>query len=266
MTQTFILGFPNRMDDAPTVSGGSWLAAAPVTNVGTWPLAETARSSDATTASTKIQVDHGAAVTARALILMRHNLSSAATVTWKRGTTAGASDVVSSGAIAAWRFTPRAYDGAVYDAQVLLGAEYSARYDTIEIDDTANTDGYVEVGRLMICPVFEPTYNPSFGLRDGHVEYSTKARTQNGADWVTPRRRLREVQFALNWLTLAEGRTLHEMQQMEGTTSEVVYLPYSDTPGDMQRFGLVGTLRELSGVEYPQTQTRGVGFAIDQRG
>ena len=262
--QTFGLGFPNLIYDA-TVAGGSWLAAAPVSNVQTRPLANTARSSSVASADTKITIDHGSAKAARALVLLRHNLTSAATVRWKRGTTAGGTDVADSGDVNAWQFTPRAFDGSVYDAQILLTSQASARYETIEIVDTANSAGYIEVGRVMVCPLFEPTWNPSYGLRDGHEDLSEVGMAYSGADWPTANNRPRTVQFALQFLTLAEGDTLHEMEQIEGTTEEVLYLPYTDTPARMQRYGMVGLLRELSGIEYPTVNTRSRGFSIRQR-
>lgn len=265
MAQTFILAYPNLVTESVSFSGGSWLATAPASNVGTRALADTARSTDASTPFTKIIIDHGSAKSARALAICRHNLSSAATITWKRGTTSGASDVADSGAIAAWRFTPYAYDGALYDAQILMSAATSARYELIEISDATNTDNYVEIGRVFIGPVFESTYNPSYGLRDKHEDLSTIAIADGGADWITERRRSRAVSFALNWLSLSEGDTVHEMEQILGTTGEVLYLPYTDTPARMQRYGMLGRMRELSGIEYPQSLTRGKGFEIVQR-
>ena len=264
MASTFLVGFPNRIDDA-TITGGSWLAGAPVTNVGTWALAETARSSNALAASTKIRINHGAAVTARALVLMRHNLSSAATVQWKRGTTAGASDVADSGAVDAWRFTPRSLDGEVYDVQVVQASQTSAQYDEIEIVDTANAAGYVEIGRVFVGPVFAPTYNPQYGLIDSHEDLSIIGKAHSGAQWPAPTRRLRKVQFELVALSLTEGDALHEMEQIEGLTGEVVYLPFIDAPAKMQRYGMVGLLNELNGIQYPRYSTRARGFSVRQR-
>lgn len=261
---TFLLAFPNRIDDA-TITGGSWIAGAPVTNVGTWALAETARSTNALTTSTKIRINHGAAVTARALVLMRHNLSSAATVRWMRGTTGGGSDVADSGTVNAWRFTPRAYDGAVYDVQVVQTSQTSAQYDEIEIVDTGNAAGYIEIGRVFVGPAFAPTYNPNYGLVDGHEDLSVIGRAHSGAQWPAASRRLRKVQFEMTALTLAEGATMHEMEQIEGTTGEVAHLPHIDIPGDMQRYGFVGLLQELSGIQYPRWEARGRAFSISQR-
>ena len=247
----------------PTYSAGSW--ALPLTNLTSRRRSDVARSTDATSANTKLRIDWGSAKTARALIIPRHNVSSAGTIRWKRGTSAGGSQVDDSGAINAWRFTPRSYDGSVYDLQVLLSAASSARYETIEIVDTANAAGYIDFGRLFIGPVFAATWNPDYGLRDGHTELSKVGKAFGGAQWPYQNRRPRAVSFALNFLSFTEGDTLHEMEQIEGITGEVGYLPYSDDPARMQRYGMLGLLRDLSGIEYPRTLNRGRGFAIDQR-
>lgn len=260
----FLLGYGNRIDDA-TITGGSWLAGAPVTNVGTWALADTARSSNALTTSTKIRINHGAAVTARVLVLVRHNLSAAATVRWMRGTTAGASDVADSGSVDAWQFTPRSVDGSVYDVQVIQQAQTSAQYDEIEITDTGNAAGYVEIGRLFVGPAFEPAIGQAYGLRDGHVDLSTIGRAHSGAQWATPSLRLRTAAFTLPYLTLAEGGELHDIEQIEGSTGELAYLPHTNTAAMRQRYGFVGLARELSGIEYPYLQAQVKALQLEQR-
>lgn len=261
----FAIGFPNLLAaNGVTVSGGSWLPAAPVTNVATWPLSEDARSTDSLVASTVIDIDHGVAKSAQALVIMRHGLSASATVRWTRGTTPGGSDVADSGAVAAWAFSPRSGSpGQLYDAQVVLAGATSARYERILIDDTGNA--YVSIGRVMICPLLAPAYGAAYGLRDSHVERSVVGRGQSGAAWPDPQTRARAVTFTLPAATLAEGDALHEMEQIEGTTAEVAYLPYGDSPERRQRYGFVGLLRELSGLEYPAWRMRSKAVAIEQR-
>jgi hypothetical protein len=261
---SILLGYGNRIGSA-TITGGSWLAGAPASNVGTWPLAETARSNSALTTSTKLRINHGAAVAARVLVLARHNLSAAATVRWMRGTTAGGSDVADSGAINAWSFSPRAYDGAVYDVQLIQATQTSAQYDEIEIADTGNAAGYVELGRVFIGPAFAPAIGPSYGLRDGHSDLSTVGRAHSGAQWVAPSRRLRTAAFTLPYLSLAEGGDLHQMEQIEGLTGEVAYLPHVSKPAMRQQYGFVGLSRELSGIEYPYFRAQAKALSIEQR-
>lgn len=265
MTQKFALLYPNLVTESCTFSGGSWLAGAPVSKVGTRPLAETARSTNADAASTIIRIDHGSAKTAQALKISRHNCSLPATVVWKRGTSAGGSEVGTTGSVAAWRFTPDDFDGSIYDVDILLSAATSARYETIEITDTANADGYVEIGRVCIGPVFESTWNPSYGLRHGHIDKSTVGEAKSGADWPYEGRRLRTVQFELNFLTYAEGDLMHEFEQTHGITKEVGWLPYTDTPARMQRYGMLAIMRELSGIEHPHYNENSKAFSMRQR-
>lgn len=262
----FALGKYNLLStESPTIAGGDWLVGAPVTNVGTWPLAESARSADLATASTKITIDWGSAKTAQLLTFPRHNLSSTATIRWKRGTTAGASDVADSGSTSVWLFTPRRYRGDVYEVIVLQSTATSARYETIEIVDASNTDGYVDIGRVFIGELFVPAVWQSYGAKDGHDDISAVRQAKGGADWRDRQRRRRNASFVLDMLTLAEGAMLHEMEQEEGTTEEVVYLPYIDSPAEMQRYAFTGTLKELSGIEYPYANARRRAFSMTKR-
>lgn len=265
---TFALGFPNWLDiEGINIGGGEWLPAAQAANVATWPLAENAQTADVAPASTVIDINHFVPRAAQALIICRHNLSATATVRWTRGTTLGGAEVADSGAVSAWRFTPRSTGaGALYDVQVVMQASSSAQYDRIAITDTANPSSYVSIGRVMICPLIAPEYAASYGLRDGHTEASTVAKGKSGAAWPDEQDRLRTTSFALPALTLAEGDALHEMEQVEGTTREVAYLPYGDDPARRQRYGFTGLLRELSGLEYPHWRRRSRAFQIDQRG
>ena len=260
------LGVPNRFAEAATITGGSWLVGAPASNVATWPLAETAVSTNALTTSTIIKVRWGAGPrTAQLLALGRHNFSAAALVRWKRGSTDGAADVADSGSVAAWRFTPRVADGALYNVFILLAQQSSAEYETIEIDDTTNAAGAISIGRAAICPLFAPQHAIDHTVRDGWTDLSTVVEAESGADWPTARRRRRGVQFALPLLTLDEGDAAHESDQVEGTTGEVVWLPYMEDPARMQRYGFIGRMRELSSLEYPGFRRRAKGYSLVQR-
>lgn len=261
-----VLGVPNRFTEAATISGGSWLAAAPASNIATWPLAETAVSTNASTSSTIIKIRWtGGPRTAQLLALANHNLSLPALIRWKRGTSDGASDVADSTAVLAWRFTPRVVDGGAYNVFVLLPAQSSAEYETIEIDDHTNAAGAISIGRVDVCPLFAPARAIDHTVRDGWADLSTIAEAESGADWPTVRRRRRLVQFTLPLLTLAEGDAAHEIDQVEGTTGEVVWLPYIEDPAQMQRYGFIGRLRELSSLEYPGYRRRAKGYSLLQR-
>lgn len=156
-----VIGFPNRVNDQTNVAGGDWETALPSTNVTTRNDADVARSVDALEASTVLTLDHGAAVSARVLVIRWHNLSADATVTWSRGTTSGDDDVDTSGAVDAWVIAPYTFDGHAHQVIVVLNSQSSARYDTIQISDETNPDGYVEIGQILIAPVISNEHRPA---------------------------------------------------------------------------------------------------------
>lgn len=270
------LAYVNRAIGA-TVSGGSWQSALPASNVATRVLAAVARSTNALTSSTKLQLDLGAARTLRAFALVNHNLSTAATWTIKLGTTSGASDVYSGSAANVWRLT--AMDATVaalgvddatyqrndYAAVQVLAQSYSARHLTIEIADTGNADGYVQLGMVFAAGVWSPQVNAEYGLQDGHVDLSSSTAAESGAEWDTARRRRRRVKFLLSRLTQAEGDVVHEMQRVLGTVDDVLYIPDLADAAAQQRYGFVGRLQEMSTLEYPTYAIRAKGFQILER-
>lgn len=280
MSNNIILGYPNRANSA-TITGGSWLAGLPVTNVGNKELWKVARSTNALTTSTIIKLDFSTAKTLGCFALVNHNLSASATWRIKLGTTDGGSDVHDSGWKSIWLMS---FDDIVewesvswwlgvagdeylrspFAAMYITADIYSARYITIEINDTANVDGYVQVGRVFTGGYVQPATNPDYGLQDGYSDLSTLDQAESGATWTTERRRLRYTSFVLSGLTQTEAGYLYEIQRLLGTTGEVLYLPYPDDLGESQRYGYLGRLSELSAIEYPYPKIRSLPLKIEE--
>lgn len=256
--------FWDNLADAGSYTGGSWESALPASNVGVRGYADVARSTDAVATSTRFNVDNGSAVGVRALALVAHNLSVDAQVRWSRGTTSGGNEVYAGSWVDAWRFTPHTYNGMRHAFIWILDAATSARYDTIEIDDTTNADGYVQIGRLFLGSGFVPEVNAQYGLQDGLRDLSGIDRSDSGALWVTARRTLRTVSFLLPRLTLSEGDDIHELQRVCGTSQEVLYVPEVSNTAASQRYGFLGTMDDLSPLEYPHYRNRAAGFRLTE--
>lgn len=266
------LFFPNRTTE--TVTLGSWTLAA--SKVGTADITDVARSTNDNTSSTKFCVNLGAAYSLRAFALINHNLSAAAQWRVLLGTSAGASDVY-AGTLADWLSATFDTSMAALGMQdgeylrdgtpaiIVLPAFYSARYVTVEISDTSNPDNYVQIGRFFCGGGFVPTYNAT-QLQDGWVDLSTRDRSESGGLWTTPRRRLRRVQLVLEGLSLDEGDTLHEMQRVLGTIDEVLYVPNLSNMAQSQRYGMLGTIEEMSELAYPFFRGRRLPLVITQKG
>lgn len=276
------IGWPNRVAEA-TLTGGSWESSLPRSNLATERRTQVARTTDDALASTKVLLDLGQARSLRGLAAINHNCSSAALWRITLGTTSGGSEVYSSGWINVWQM---AFDGdlieweqagwwegitddeylrAPYAAVHVMSQFYSARYATIEFDDTANADGYLQIGRLFIGGGLVPTYNYSYDAADGWEDPSTVERGDAGGEFAVVRPKLRTARFSLDWLTPAEAEYVHEMHRRVGTTGDVLYVPDATDADTAQRYGFVGRLRALSPITYPHARTRANAFEVVEK-
>lgn len=276
-----LLGFPSRADIG-TYTGGSWLPALPASNVGIREQWRVARSTNAELASTKFSVEFGRPISMRAFALANHNLSQAALWRIKIGSTAGASDLYDSAWQGVWHLTfdsdmlewesSSFWEGIVDDPSEYLGHPYlathtlpgwiNARHLTIEINDTSNPAGYVQIGRLFAGGGFQPKYNASYGLRDSWLDGSELSETDSGYTLAYLKRRRRAVSFELGWVTPDEAAIVHEIQRRQGLWGEVLYLPDPSDQTKCQRYGMLGRMAELGPIDYPFYNMRAAAFSI----
>lgn len=267
------IGYFNRARTGATVTGGSWRAAFPSSNVLSPERAAPARSTTAGTSDTKLNIDLGAAYTIRVVAFDAHNLSTVGQWKVKLGTSSGASDVY-SGSFVDWiqatgietAITEHgASRGRDFAAIIVLPADYSARYLTIEFSDSSNSAGYLEIGYVFAGPALIPSINAEFGnWGDRHMDLSTSTRARSGALWTDPIGRLKCVDVRLGALTEAEGIVVHEMQRVLGSMGRVLFVPDVSDMAKSQRFGFIGRMSELSALENPVYARRGNAFHIEQ--
>jgi hypothetical protein len=156
--------------------------------------------------------------------------------------------------------------GAQYAAIAALPAAISARYATVEIDDTANAAGHLDIGRLFVGGGLQPAYNASYaGFADEREDLSTVVANPNGKRFGTARRRPRGVRFSLQYTSQAEADRIHEMQAAVGTLDEVLYVPDPADAAHSQRYGFLGHLRQLSPIEYPFVLKRSIAFELGEK-
>lgn len=270
------LCWPNRINGDTVFADGSWETALPASNVATRAIQQVARSTGVLTTDTLMNLDFGAATTFRAISLVNHNLSPDAQWKVSLGTTSGGTDVY-AGSLAdvilatyETSFTALGVENGdtlrtPFQAMLVLDQAYSARYLKLEIDDTTNPDGYVQIGRMFAGGAYVPTINASYGLKDGIQDLSETFRTDGGTFWFNPKRRLRYVSMVLEHLGLTgEAVTLHEMMRTMGRIDEVLYVPDIDDMAYSQRFGFLGVMRELSTLEYPFYNKRSLAVALEE--
>ena len=267
-----LFGWPMVLDDA-TLSGGSWQASLPITNLQTDALGAVARSSDALAASSLINIDFGAAQAVSVVALVRHNLQKDAT--WRiRGSAAAdmSAPVYDSGSVAVWSYQwatgvlpsghPNAATRLLTNAQIaalnpardavhVLATEASARYWRVELIDTTNTAGYVQAGRLVCAPRLQPTYQFEPGATFGFDDGSSAGHAFSRVRYYDARSKGRTLSLAFPMVTDAVAVTvLRDMVEALGIDGQVYVVMDPDATTTLQRTAFLANLRSLSGVQY----------------
>jgi hypothetical protein len=281
-----IFCWPNHVDDPGVAfSGGSWVATLPLANLATDPLYRVARSTDDATASTTFDVDLGTARTINVVAIPRHNLQSAATIRVRGSTVANfASTVYDSGVVDVWPEQwppnvlpaghPNAATRKLTNAQIaqrrwawthVLPAPAVARYWRLDIDDTTNTDGYVQLHRLVLSPGYQPSVNPKWGFEFGFESETIKDKSLGGS-YLFDERATRRV-LRGGFATMHNDEALAVLQEMKlelGLAKQVFFIHDPADTYHMARRSFLCTFRELSPMSYDYHLYRGAGLILEE--
>jgi hypothetical protein len=254
-----VLGTPIYSDVGvlytPTLSGGSWVAGLPLTNLQTRYLDAVARSSNALAASTTFDIDLGVARPLRVFAILVPNATFAATVRFRTSNSAGSfgSPVYDSTAdvILPAGQTAETLDGLNVWKVFVASAAGSARYVRVEISDAANPDGYVDVARVVIAGGYQPTHNMAHGLRFWY-DTSTTRRETDASSFIYDKRPIRRAAaFTLPKLTDAEAfGTALMHQRLLGTSGQLFFVFDPADTALMHERAFLCTHQELSPAEY----------------
>lgn len=279
------LAWQNRTDEG-TLSGGSWQASLPLANLQNRQVQKVARSSNALAASTQFVLDLGQARSIGVLALVVHNIS----VTGSVRITASDSPAFStlyydSGAVPVWpsgmvpqalleweddnfwlgTLSQNARAGFQSPYIHILPSAVNMRYWKVEVIDTANPDGFVQIGRLFLAQGWRPGINYAFGAELGYQDPTLVETSLSGAEFFDVRSRYRAFGFELQFMTGAEsyGYAL-ELQRLAGISGEVLLVPDSDDAANMPRRAFVGRLQQLSTIPQVQPDAFRASFQIKE--
>lgn len=263
------LGFPNRVD-AATVSGGSWQSTLPITNIKDRRLSRLARSANAVLASTIINLDLGAAKTVGAIALVTHNFSASALVRIRGDDAADFStplydsgwvNVWPSGVIPQelleweddnfWLGTVSAEALAGYQAPYinLMESKPVLRYWRIEINDTSNPSGYVQLGRIFIGDVWTVSANYSYGAGLSAEDQTQVESSIGGEEYFDVRKRFRVHRYDLEYLNTQEAYSrVIDMYKLAGISGEILVVQDSSDVTNGFRRNFLCRMRNLQPV------------------
>lgn len=253
---------------SPQITQGSWLAGLPATNVQTKQLHDVARSTDETAANTKMEFDLGVARPLRVCFTLLPNIStSGATIRWRGSDTAATfgSPLFDSTAVAAWPSGVTAEMAEHFNVWhwYVIPSETSARYVLMEIVDTSNADGYVDVARVGVCGGFQPTgVGVSQGLKMGYEDDTVITTTDGGADTFNVKRRRRTQIGVVQQVAQAEAfLSAFRMKMQAGISGQFFWIPDPDMDASYAwQHCWLATAKEASALDFVSYNRLDVAF------
>lgn len=250
MAKIIIAG--SQISDAGTLEDSSTVAANyPLANLLLLQPGRKARFS--TPAAVYVVLDLGSAQAITFAALVNHNGS--ATGTWRvRGATSEANLTAapgydSGGSDSLYPVTGKP-DADVQHSFLSFAAQ-TYRWWRIDIDDTSNADGYVDLGRIILANAWAPEVNFAFGAGIGWLDPSNIDQGVGGHLYPNERPKHRVMTLPLNFQTESDMLGgLYELQRKVGASRDVfVVLDKEDTTHLHRRMLqglLLGTTAPLS--------------------
>lgn len=265
-----IFGYQNRIDESTFETYGSWETTLPLLNLKNRLLSKVARSVDATATSTRLRFAIAKDRVVGVLAVANHNLTVDATFRYRIYSDSGYSTMVyDSGTLNVWPDMPYGYyeweeepfwDLSMTDEQRILSAKTlihiqtnitNARYYQIEFFDTANPDGYVQLGRIFLGTKYQPEANMNLGASIGLETDTLIDKALGGAEFFDRRESFRVARFTLDYLNQSDSIINSDMMRISGVDAEVVFVWDNSTDIIRNRRGFLGRLRSLSQIEQP---------------
>jgi hypothetical protein len=283
-----IIGFPNLLDSA-TLSGGSWEASLPLTNLQDRRLAKKARTTNDNTSSTKFDIDLTRDRAIKLICLVKNNFSIDATYRiYGSAVSNFATTVYDSGVQEVWTVVydsldleweeDNFWDGKPSQEYLVNLKETStlnlihiltistlARYWRVEIYDTANADGYVEIGRVFISTQWQVTNNILYGASLGYETNTSVDESLDGPEYFDVRTAYRNFKFELESYNYDEGHAkLLDISRQVGIDKEVFVIPDPDDIRNMTRRAFLGRLKSLNPIQYPYFDTNKAAYEVKE--
>lgn len=256
-----LIGHRNRAVGA-TISGGSWRSSRPLANLQDIVLARVARSTDATTGSTYIVIDLGQAWPIRIMGVVGHNLGLTATQRWRAAASQAAltsSPAYDTGAVAVWRGTDTpdlnaGEDGLPIHRPVVLSiadTDQSYRWWRLDLADTGNAAGYVELGYLMLWEAWQPTRNFSYGKSLG-IETGTIRQESIGLVETHDRRASRRTEkFAIENLPPTDAKIALRIERERDLDRPLFWCPDPGAPDEWLDRAFLCRMTVLGSLDNP---------------
>lgn len=122
----------------------------------------------------------------------------------------------------------------------------------VEIDDTTNTAGYIDLARLIVASAYQPTINMDYGVALDLEDDSERTVSDGGAGIYNVKSKRRTATFVLDEIPEAEAFTsVWRMKKQLGTTGQFFWMWAGDDTTYKHERGFLAVFRDVSGLSQP---------------
>jgi hypothetical protein len=123
----------------------------------------------------------------------------------------------------------------------------------LDVTDTSNTSGYLEVSRLILGNYWAPTYNTGFGIPMTSVDAGTQTRAQSGDLVSSVSYKYKKLSIDLAWMLAPDRVRLQSMLQNNGISKGVFLsvFPEDTDPFKEQTYQIYGKLPNSVTISHP---------------
>lgn len=248
MARNMIISSTNYVDSAISIIADDEVATLPVENLQDRQIVRIWRN---TQTSAQIDVDFGQGRLVNFVALIKHSLSQLATIRFRFSNEADFStNVHDSGTIDAWPVLEEfgTLPWGVFQWGGFLNpeiaAEYTistfdvldeavvARYLRIDMSDASNPEGYIQAGRLISGPAYQPSINYANGVEFEFIDESRVTKSRGGQTFVDEVERYRRMRFELINIPEAEifSNVFNQIDRLRGVSQDILVIPQPDEP------------------------------------
>jgi hypothetical protein len=259
MPGDFLLLYDNYADGADAVlSAGSW--ALPLSNLKDPRPSKKARSSSAALVDTKFRIDLGESKSFKALALTNTNLSSAAQYKITRYSDAYTTAIDNTGWLAIPGYPADDPDDIGAGIFHIYASALAARYWQFEFDDTANTDGFIDLGRLFMPACWQPPLNFDLNNSEGVDPNTPRQDSLGRVGYFNRRKPARYFNFAFGRLASSEIATLRRIRKICNVDKQVVVIPDLTDTGNFNEICFLATLKQMPPLALLSMGDASIGF------
>ena len=159
------------------------------------------------------------------------------------------------------QYTAEEYSNFLVPVLALFTPSVIGRYVQVQITDTSNVAGYIQLPRLFISPGYQPSINMAQGAQLIPVDPSPIVTTLGGYRAIDQRPKFREFHLVINAMPNSEAFAQAFDQQFANGLGNQVF--FSANPSDMNNlfgFSFLANMTKLNPITLAQCGYSGVGY------